>query len=97
MSIKVVDFKSELAASELVESLHECGFAVLKNHDISPEVFRELYTNWTDFFESNYKKDFLMGKNDKSGFVPQSVAEVPKSTKIRDIKEFYDYIDGDCC
>jgi isopenicillin N synthase-like dioxygenase len=97
MSIEIVDFKSSGAAELLVKSLHSSGFAVLTNHGIEAGVFPELYKKWEGFFKSDTKSDFLMGENASSGFVPQSVAEVPRSTGVRDIKEFYDYIESGSC
>ena len=97
MSIEIVDFRSSSASKVLVDSLSDSGFAVLVNHDIDKSVFAELYRQWAEFFASPDKKNFLMTKGANSGFVPTQVAELPRSSGARDIKEFYDYVvNGKC-
>ena len=54
--IKTIDFKSNNAGIQLVESLHDTGFAILHNHPIDSNLITSIYDEWKGFFNSNIKK-----------------------------------------
>ena len=52
MDILTIDYRSNLAGKEFVKSLHETGFAVIKNHDIDYTLVKQVFTEWQQFFSS---------------------------------------------
>lgn len=91
MTLEAVDFNSENAAKDFVESLRNTGFGVLKNHPISQQCVSSIYQNWEAFFNSDDKQNFVYNKDTQDGFFPQSVSEVAKGFTKKDIKEYYHY------
>lgn len=91
MKLEAVDYQSENAAQEFVESLHKTGFGVLKNHPILQESVSSIYKNWQTFFNSQAKEDFLYNKDTQDGFFPSSISETAKGAKEKDIKEYFHY------
>jgi isopenicillin N synthase-like dioxygenase len=91
MKLQAVDYKSPSAAKDFVESLRQTGFGVLKNHPISKQQVSSIYANWQAFFNSDEKTQYTYNKGTQDGFFPQSVSEVAKGFKKKDIKEYYHY------
>lgn len=91
MQLKAVDYQSPNAAKDFVESLRQTGFGVLKNHPIRQETVSSIYKNWEVFFNSTEKFDFEYAKETQDGFFPQSVSEVAKGFKKKDIKEYFHF------
>ncbi|WP_395344817.1 2OG-Fe(II) oxygenase family protein [Ningiella sp. W23] len=91
MKLEAVDYQSPTAAKDFVESLRQTGFGVLKNHPISKERVSDIYAHWEAFFNSDDKEAFVYSKDTQDGFFPQSVSEVAKGFKKKDIKEYYHY------
>ena len=50
--VKTIDFKSEDASIQLVTSLKETGFAVVRNHGINKELTGKYY--WSNVLGYNY-------------------------------------------
>jgi isopenicillin N synthase-like dioxygenase len=91
MKLEAVDFTAPDAKQKFVESLRQTGFGVLKNHPIQQSSVASIYANWQTFFDSEEKHSFLYNKNKQDGFFPQSVSEVAKGFKKKDIKEYFHY------
>ncbi len=91
MKLEAVDFSAPDAQQKFVESLRQTGFGVLKNHPIPQSSVADIYKNWQSFFDSENKHQFLYNKGKQDGFFPQSVSEVAKGFKKKDIKEYYHY------
>lgn len=83
-----VDYHDEKAGEKFTQSLHETGFAVLKNHPISQEKIDEMYRLWGGFFACEQKHDFLFDPDIYDGFFPFQ-SENAKGAKAKDLKEFY--------
>ena len=86
--ILTVDFLSEDAPKRFVKSLRETGFAILKNHPISPKILTDVYENWKDFFNSAEKHNYLFDKEKQDGYFPFE-SENAKGYNDKDLKEFY--------
>ena len=86
--ILTVDFLSEDAPKQLVRSLKDTGFAVIKNHPISSELLDEVYKNWKDFFNSKKKHSYLFHKKKQDGYFPFQSENAPGYDN-KDLKEFY--------
>jgi isopenicillin N synthase-like dioxygenase len=91
MKLEAVDFTSPDAQQKFVESLRQTGFGVLKNHPISQDSVASIYANWQAFFNTEEKHAYLYNKDKQDGFFPQSVSEVAKGFKKKDIKEYFHF------
>ena len=91
MKLEAVDFTAPDAQQKFVESLRQTGFGVLKNHPISQASVASIYANWQAFFNTDEKQTYLYNKDKQDGFFPQSVSEVAKGFKKKDIKEYFHF------
>lgn len=91
MNVLTVDLKASNAKQQFVKSLHETGFAVLRNHPIKRELIDEVYARWKEFFADDSKNDYHYSEDTQDGFFPKSVSETAKGYDLKDIKEFYHY------
>ena len=53
MNILTIDYNDKDLAKKFTDSLHESGFAVIKNHPISQKLINQVYNDWESFFKSN--------------------------------------------
>jgi len=86
--ILTVDFLSENAPKNFVRSLKDTGFAIIKNHPISKSLLKRVYSDWTDFFNSKNKQDYLFHKKNQDGYFPYK-SENAKGYESKDLKEFF--------
>lgn len=91
MTLAAVDYTAENAARDFVQSLHETGFGVLKNHPIQQELVSTIYQQWADFFAGEDKHKYHFNVETQDGFFPSSISETAKGFKAKDIKEYYHY------
>ena len=91
-SILEIDYKSPSASLEFAKSLHETGFAVLKNHSISNEILQRALTEWKDFFSRPEKEKEKYRYNGKTmvGHYPYG-SENAKGTELKNQMEYYHY------
>ncbi len=87
-TIHTVDFKSKNASSQFVESLANTGFAVVNNHNINYKLIDKVYNEWSEFFNSKTKYDYLFDLEKQDGYFPMK-SENAKGYSVKDIKEFY--------
>lgn len=97
MKLVAVDYQAPDADKLFVESLHQTGFGVLKNHPIQQAMVTAIYSAWQTFFDSEEKHNFLYNKGTQDGFFPTSVSETAKGFKKKDIKEYYHYYPWGIC
>ena len=93
MEIQTIDCRQDSPGPEFTRSLHETGFAVLRNHPVPRDLLDRLYADWLAFFSSDAKCDYLSGSrpgiSDRAGFFPQHVSETAIDHTVKDLKEFY--------
>lgn len=89
MEVLRVDFHAKDADKQFTKSLKNTGFAVLYNHDIDQQLIDDVYSEWTDFFFSDYKNSYLFNKETQDGFFPANISETAKGNTLKDIKEFF--------
>jgi isopenicillin N synthase-like dioxygenase len=89
MYIQAVDFNDEHAHVDFVNSLRRTGFAVIKNHPISPLLMSDTIKEWAAFFASHAKHDYTF-KTLPIGYIPFK-SENAKGYSAKDLKEFYHY------
>lgn len=90
MNILSVSLASKEGPQQLVESFKNTGFAVVTHHGIPQDLIQKVYKEWTDFFASEAKFDFVFDKATQSGYFPFK-SENAKDSPIKDLKEFYHY------
>jgi isopenicillin N synthase-like dioxygenase len=86
-----VDFSEKNAAEMFTHSLKETGFGSLYNHPIDQTLIDDVYAEWTAFFASDYKNNYVFNRNTQDGFFPQAISETAKGYSDKDIKEFFHY------
>jgi len=91
MELKAIDYTSPTAQQEFVESLHNTGFGVLKNHPIKQPLVRSIYQQWQAFFDSPQKCDFNYHLDTQDGYFAPDVSETAKGLSKKDIKEYFHY------
>jgi isopenicillin N synthase-like dioxygenase len=91
MELVAVDYRAPNADVLFVESLHQTGFGVLKNHPIEQQTVADIYKNWQAFFKSDEKNQFAYDKAKHDGFFSTQVSETAKGFKKKDIKEYFHY------
>ena len=98
MIIRTVDIQGPEAGQQLVRSLHETGFAVLKNHPIPGQLLDSIYRGWDSFFNSDEKQEFLFDpENDdgtQQGYYPPQMSETAVGHSVKDLKEFFHVVPG---
>jgi isopenicillin N synthase-like dioxygenase len=93
MKVLTIDYQDKNAPELFAKSLKETGFAVLKNHPISPELLKSVYSEWDGFFNGEYKSKYLNGsasEDDQGGYFPYKT-ETAKGSLKADLKEFYQF------
>ncbi|MEO1596349.1 MAG: 2OG-Fe(II) oxygenase family protein [Pseudomonadota bacterium] len=91
-AVKTVDFAAPDAARAFVRSIHETGFAVLRNHPLPQELLDRLDRDWRAFFASDEKFDYRFeGEADDAqfGYFGLDVSERAVGHEHKDIKEFF--------
>ena len=88
--IKVIGFNVPDAKEQFQKSLHETGFAVLKDHPINKDLISSFYQVWIDFFntEEKHKNTWLRDPLTHSGYFPYR-SENAKGNPVKDLKEFF--------
>jgi len=90
MNVLSVDYRSPNAARDFARSLHETGFAVLKNHPIPHQLISDTFKDWENFFASptDDKLKYQYDPKLQSGYFPFRT-ENAKGFSQKDLKEFY--------
>lgn len=89
MDILTVDYQSSDVQKLFAQSLHETGFAIIKNHPIDWRLVDDVYTEWYGFFNDPARYDYLFDVERQDGYRPISESEAAKGSNIPDLKEFY--------
>lgn len=89
MEILTVDFNSNHAGKDFIKSLHETGFAVVKNHGIDYDLVKQVFSEWQEFFSSDAKHQYPYNKAKGDGYVSSELSETAKGAAVPDIKEFF--------
>ena len=68
--IKTVDYKSDNAGWQFVESLHHTGFAIMHNHHLDYYIVTSVYKEWGGFFNSDVKHSYTFYQDTQDGYFP---------------------------
>ena len=86
--IQTVSYTSADAPAAFTKSLRETGFAVLRDHPVTPERIQAAYDAWGGFFNSEDKDAYLVDPKTQDGYFPFK-SENAKGARAKDLKEFY--------
>jgi len=86
--IKTIDFQSDDAPAKLAKSLRNTGFAVVNNHGIDKNLINDVYEEWSSFFKSDKKNNYLFDIEKQDGYFPLK-SENAHGCYQKDLKEFY--------
>ena len=86
--IKTLDYKSDNACNQFVESLHQTGFAILHNHPLDFNLITSVYDEWETFFNSDAKHSYTFNPETQDGYFPYR-CESAKGSSEKDLKEFF--------
>jgi isopenicillin N synthase-like dioxygenase len=86
-AIKAVSFRDPDAPARFARSLHETGFAVVKDHPIAAERIDAAYAAWGGFFNGAGKDDWRRPGTPEGYFPFRS--ENAKGAVAKDLKEFF--------
>ena len=87
--LPIIDFQSPNAPAEFCRSLHETGFAVLKNHPLDQSLVEHIYREWLAFFLSSAKEKYSQDAVQFDGYFSTRVSETAKNHRHKDVKEFF--------
>ncbi|MEM8855976.1 MAG: 2OG-Fe(II) oxygenase family protein [Pseudomonadota bacterium] len=87
-AIEAASFTDPSAPEVFTRSLRQTGFAVLKDHPITPERIDEAYRLWGTFFASPDKAGYQVEPPKPDGYYPFR-SENAKGAKAKDLKEFF--------
>ena len=88
INIQVIDFQSAEAPVKFTRSLKETGFAAIQNHSIDMDLVNDVYQEWENFFQSDYKHNYKFHPEQQDGYFPFGI-EHAKDYSQKDLKEFY--------
>lgn len=92
MHVAVVDMHSESADLAFVETLHNTGFAVLRNPPLDMQRLARMGDAWRAFFSSDDKWNYMAVETpsgNTSGYIPPDVSETAVGHGVKDLKEFF--------
>lgn len=93
MHVQTIDYSAASAGRDFVASLHQTGFAVLRNHPISQDLLNDLHSDWLAFFLGTEKERYLFDpgtdQGGRAGYFPQRISETAVGQTTKDLKEFF--------
>ena len=96
MQLPILDFQAADAPQALCDSLHQTGFAVLRNHPLPQSMVEDIYAEWRSFFATPAKHGYAFNPAKGDGFFSTAVSETAKGQQQRDLKEFFHVFPWGC-
>ncbi|MDH4479384.1 MAG: 2OG-Fe(II) oxygenase family protein [Rhodoferax sp.] len=87
--LPILDFNAPDAPQAFCRSLHETGFAVLRNHPLPQSLVERIYADWRAFFDTPAKHAYAFDAATGDGFFSTAASETAKGQTQRDLKEFF--------
>lgn len=97
MTLTAIDYHSDTAAADFVESLRQTGFGVIRNHPLPEQQVTDIYSHWLEFFRDEGKQAFCRDNANEGGFIPVESAEAAKGRELRDLKEYFHFYPQGVC
>ena len=87
-NVLAISYNEENAGERFAKSLHDTGFAILKDHPISATEIDKMYAKWADFFANDKRFDYAVQEGEVHGYYGFK-SENAKGSAHKDLKEFY--------
>ncbi|MEM7069974.1 MAG: 2OG-Fe(II) oxygenase family protein [Pseudomonadota bacterium] len=87
-NVLAISYTDPNAGELFAKSLHETGFAVLKDHPIPNDEIDKMYARWASFFGDENRFDFAVIEGEVHGYYGFK-SENAKGSSHKDLKEFY--------
>lgn len=88
MKIPIIDYRSQDAAAQFVESIKSTGFAVLTNTFVGQDLIKRTYDQFAYLLKQGSLEKF--NPETQAGYFPLN-SEKAKDSNIYDLKEFYHF------
>lgn len=93
LAVQSISYQSESVGADLAVSLHDSGFAILRDHPLPGPLLDTVYENWLAFFDSDEKQAYVASENSvaagRGGFYPVEISETAIEHTAKDLKEFF--------
>ena len=87
-NVLAINFEDADADKKFAKSLHETGFAILKNHPISNTEIERMYDVWADYFSREDRLADAVKDGEVHGYYGFK-SENAKGSNQKDLKEFF--------
>lgn len=87
-NVLAIDYNDQEAGPKFAQSLHETGFAILKDHPISTDEINSMYAVWANYFKDGKQPEHTVKPGEVHGYYPFK-SENAKGRTQKDLKEFY--------
>ena len=87
-NVLAISYKDADAGKLFAKSLHETGFAILKDHPIQTSEIDKMYSVWSDYFNNDRKFEDAVQEGNVHGYYGFK-SENAKGSAHKDLKEFY--------
>ncbi len=87
-NVLAISYSDPQAGQKFAKSLHETGFAILKDHPVTEDKIGRMYDTWKTFFARDDKPDFAVRTGEVHGYYGFK-SENAKGASHKDLKEFY--------
>ncbi len=87
-NVLAINYNDPDAGELFAKSLHETGFAILKDHPVDPGKIEEMYTVWAAYFGDEDRFNHAVQPGNVHGYYGFK-SENAKGSAHKDLKEFY--------
>ena len=87
-NVLAVSYDDPDAGAKFAKSLHETGFAILKDHPISQDEITGMYETWSDYFAQEDRFEHAVKDGEVHGYYGFK-SENAKGSAHKDLKEFF--------
>jgi len=87
-NVLAISYTDPEAGKKFAQSLHETGFAILKDHPVTEDKIDRMYDAWKSFFVREDKTEFAVNSGEVHGYYGFK-SENAKGSAHKDLKEFY--------
>lgn len=87
-NVLAISYDDPDAGKNFAKSLHETGFAILRDHPISTPEINAMYDTWADYFSRDERFDHAVKTGEVHGYYGFK-SENAKGSAHKDLKEFF--------
>lgn len=87
-NVLAISYDDANAGEQFSKSLHETGFAILKDHPVQSEKIEKMYSVWSDYFANDDRFEHAVQPGDVHGYYGFK-SENAKGSAHKDLKEFF--------